>query len=103
MPRPRKRRCCRPYDGDRVFKPRSIPMRRLATVRLELSELEALRLCDLEGCDQESAGRRMAVSRGTVQRLLKSGRSKVLQALVQSSALLIDKGTDYEHLHPDAE
>ena len=92
MPRPRKKRRCRVYDGDRVFKPRSIPMRELETIRLELDELEAMRLCDLEGCDQEAAGKRMAVSRGTVQRLLKSGRAKVLRALLESRALLVDKG-----------
>ena len=101
MPRPRKRCRCRTYAGDRVFKPRSIPMYKLETTRLELSELEAMRLCDLEGCDQEAAGRRMAVSRGTIQRLLKSGRSKVLQALLQSRALLIDEGAQHEHLYTD--
>ena len=101
MPRPRKQRRCRAFDGDRVFKPRSIPMHELETVRLELSELEAMRLCDLEGCDQESAGERMAVSRGTVQRLLKSGRAKVIRSLLQSRALLIEQGGHHEDLYSD--
>lgn len=101
MPRPRKQRRCRLHEGDRVFKPRSIPMSQLATVRLELSELEALRLCDLEGHDQESAGGVMKVSRGTVQRLLKRGRAKILQALLRGEALLIEEGTHYEDLYPD--
>jgi len=101
MPRPRKRRRCRAYDGDRVFKPRSIPMHQLETIRLELGELEAMRLCDLEALDQEGAGERMEVSRGTVQRLLKSGRAKVLRALVQSRALLIEEGGNHEDLYPD--
>lgn len=96
MPRPRKRRRCRAFDGDRVFKPRSIPMDQLDHVRLELDEFEALRLCDLDGLDQEEAGQRMRISRGTVQRLLKSGRRKTLEALVNSSALIIDKGADAE-------
>ena len=56
-------------------------MHRLQAIRLDLSELEALRLCDFEDHDQETAGRRMGVSRGTVQRLLSTGRKKVLQAL----------------------
>ena len=103
MPRPRKRRLCRAYDGDRVFKPRSIPMHQLETIRLELSELEAMRLCDLEGLDQEQAGLQMEVSRGTVQRLLKSGRAKVLQSLVQSHALLIEQGGRHEDLYSDHE
>lgn len=93
MPRPRKRRRCRRFEGDRVFKPRSIPMTDLDTIRLGLDELEAMRLCDLESLDQESAGRRMGVSRGTVQRLLGSGRTKVLRALLESAALIVEEDT----------
>lgn len=60
-------------------------------------ELEALRLCDLEGFDQMGAGDRMGVSRGTVQRLLKSGRATVVRALVEGGALLIgDAGGNEE-------
>jgi predicted DNA-binding protein (UPF0251 family) len=65
-------------------------MSELAAIRLELSELEAMRLCDVESHDQREAGRRMGVSRGTVQRLLKRGRSKVVSALVESAALVIE-------------
>ena len=101
MPRPQKRRRCRAYDGDRVFKPRSIPMYKLETIRLELSELEAMRLCDLEGCDQEEAGKHMAVSRGTVQRLVKSGRAKMIRSLIESRALLIAQGGHHEDLYTD--
>jgi predicted DNA-binding protein (UPF0251 family) len=99
VPRPPKPRRCLAYEGDRVFKPRSIPMYDLKTIRLALSELEAMRLCDFERCDQETAGKRMAVSRGTVQRLLKSGRAKVLQALLHSHALLIEKEETHEDLY----
>jgi predicted DNA-binding protein (UPF0251 family) len=66
-------------------------MTALAEVRLALDELEAMRLCDLDGLDQEAAGRRMGVSRGTVQRLLQTGRASVLRALVTSSALIIEQ------------
>lgn len=100
MPRPRKRCRCRAYDGDKVFKPRSIPMHDLKTIRLELSELEAMRLCDLDGLDQESAGDRMGVSRGTIQRLLAQGRAKVLTAILETSALIIEKGAHDEDLRP---
>ena len=100
MPRPCKRRYCRAHQGDRVFKPRKIPMSELSTIRLELGELEAMRLCDGESHDQEQAGRQMGVSRGTVQRLLKRGRSKVVKALVESAALVIEKGEQDEDLHP---
>jgi len=100
VPRPRKRRRCHRFDGDRVFKPRSIPMFELAVVHLGLDELEAMRLCDLHDHDQEQAGRRMGVSRGTVQRLLTSGRAKVVGALVRSAALVIEGGDD-EAVHSD--
>ena len=102
MPRPRKHRNCRRFDGDQIFKPRSIPMSNLEIVRLEIDELEAMRLCDLEGHDQESAGERMGVSRGTVQRLVKSGREKLLRALVDSSAIVIERGDLDADLHTHA-
>ena len=102
MPRPRKQRTCRLYEGDRVFKPRSIPLSGLKTIRLELDELEAMRLCDLEGLDQEAAGERMGVSRGTVQRLLKTGRANLIRALVESAALVIEDGDDNAIVHSDA-
>jgi predicted DNA-binding protein (UPF0251 family) len=63
----------------------------LETIRLELGELEAMRLCDVEGHHQEEAGRRMGVSRGTVQRLLAGGRAKVVRAILESRALLIEE------------
>jgi len=58
-------------------------------IYLELSELEALRLVDLEDLSQEDAGIRMGVSRGTVWRLLQSGRKKVTRALTEGRPLLI--------------
>jgi len=76
-------------------------MQGLAVIHLALDELEALRLCDVEGEDQTAAGARMGVSRGTVQRLTKSGRRKVVRALVESSALVIDEGDGNESLHSD--
>jgi len=99
--RPLKRRFCREFAGDRIFKPKSIPMQGLEMVHLELGELEALRLCDVEGASQEEAGTRMGLSRGTVQRLLKRGRAKVVCALLESKALLIEKGDSDADLHSD--
>ena len=72
----------------------------LDTVRLELSELEAMRLCDVDRLEQEEAGRRMGVSRGTVFRLLKSGRAKLVGAVLQSQAILIEEGVHDEAVHP---
>jgi len=72
----------------------------LDTVRIELSELEAMRLCDVDRLEQEEAGRRMGVSRGTVFRLLKSGRAKLVGAVLQSKAILIEEGDHDEAVHP---
>lgn len=101
MPRPQKPRRCRVHEGDRVFKPASIPLRTLRTVSLALSELEAMRLCDVDGLDQETAAQRMGVSRGTVQRLLKSGRAKTVGAILRSDALIIEEGEHHEDLYTD--
>lgn len=99
MSRPHKKRHCHLHTGDRVFKPRSVPMAELERVSLSLSELEALRLCDVEGMDQAGAGARMGVSRGTVQRLLREARRKVSGAIVRSEALVIERGEAHESVY----
>jgi predicted DNA-binding protein (UPF0251 family) len=65
----------------------------LEVVLLEEDQLEAMRLCDLEGLDQAGAGERMGVSRGTVQRLLKTGRRSLVRAVVENAALVIAPDT----------
>lgn len=75
-----------------IYKPVAVPLNELSEVVLELDEFEALRLCDLEGLEQTEAGVRMGVSRGTIQRLLISGRSKLVEALVQQQAIRIKAG-----------
>ena len=74
-------------------------MSQLEIVQLELSELEAMRLCDHEGLDHAAAGKRMGVSRGTIQRLLGRGRSKLLEALLHNHALRIEEGASHEDLY----
>ena len=71
-----------------VFKPIGIPAKDLPKIELQEDELEALRLCDLEDLTQEEAGLRMGISRGTVQRLLESGRKKVVKSIVGKHALV---------------
>ena len=66
-------------------------MPELQVLILRVDELETLRLCDLEGFDQKEAGERMGISRGTVQRLLKSGREVVVRTLVEGRALVIEE------------
>ncbi len=90
-PRPRKpRRCCpsrRP--SDHIFKPAGTPIGQLRQTELEADELEAMTLCDRDCMTQAEAGEQMGISRGTVQRLVVSGRKKVVEALLGGHVLVI--------------
>lgn len=90
MPRCRKHRCCRHLAGEIIYKPIAIPLSEIEEVVLGLDEFEAMRLADVEGLDQAEAGARMGVSRGTVQRLLASGRRKIIEAIIASAAIRIN-------------
>ena len=61
-------------------------------VILTVEELEALRLCDLEALEQNEAAARMAISRGTLQRILYAAHQKVAQALVAGRGIVIRGG-----------
>jgi len=95
MPRRKKLRYCRGIEGFNLFKPSGIPLSQLDIIELGLDELEAMRLCDLEDNQQEEAAEAMGVSRGTVQRLLQSGRKKLLHAISEGHALSF---SDAEHV-----
>lgn len=82
MPRPRKHRCCRALPGQLIYKPAGIPLIDQPIRNISIDELEAMRLCDLEGKSQQQAADAMQVSRGTVQRLLQSGRRTLLNAIL---------------------
>lgn len=69
-------------------------MPQLEVLFLGEDELEALRLCDVEGLHQVLAGEQMGVSRGTVQRLLKNGRTTLVRAVVEGAALMVKSGAD---------
>ena len=73
-----------------IYKPIGIPMKQLETTDIEPDEFEALRLCDLEDKHQEEAGEIMGISRGTVQRLLYSGRRKIVSALLNNFAIKLN-------------
>ena len=59
------------------------------SITIEPAELEAMRLVDLEDLSQEQAGKQMGVSRGTIWRLVKNGRKKVVLALTEGRPLAI--------------
>lgn len=91
----KKKRQCRYINNEIFFKPTEIPLSELDVIKIELDEFESLRLCDYEGKNQIEAGEMMNVSRGTIQRLLESGRKKVIEALLYEKALYIKNDDDY--------
>lgn len=100
MPRRRKGRRLASQPQAGWFHPVTMPQRGLipqqGEVELEPDELEAMRLVDLERQDQSAAGKEMGVSRGTVQRLLYSGRRKATQALLEGRPIRIKGSTRTE-------
>jgi predicted DNA-binding protein (UPF0251 family) len=92
LKKPRHYDC--PYRGDaeEVFKPAGTPLRDLEQIIIHRDEIEAMFLCDAENLTQEEAGKRMGVSRGTVQRLLAQARKKAIEAVVLGRALMVKSG-----------
>jgi predicted DNA-binding protein (UPF0251 family) len=90
-PRNKKERFCScPLKG-KAFKPTGIPMTEIERIPLYRDEIEALKLCDLDGFTQEEAGRRMGISRGTVQRILSSARRKTAMAIAECKAIVLEE------------
>ncbi len=89
MPRPRCRRriCGKPRAN--YFKPAGARVRELQEVVLEMDEFESIRLIDLEGIEQTEAGEKMNISQPTLSRLLKAGRKKIADALINGKAIRI--------------
>ena len=73
-----------------VFMPMQPPLSPPANA-LEIypDELEALRLVYLENLSQNEAASMMGISRGTLWRLLESGRRKLVQALVEVRPIVL--------------
>jgi len=105
MPRWKKYRCCRFLDTDKIYKPIGIPFSILDAVEIFLDEFEAIRLCDYEKLSQIEAADKMNISRGTVQRLLESGRFKIIDAILNNKSIRIcnqwEKSPDEEIKNED--
>ena len=74
------------------FKPAGIPMVNLKEIVLSFDEVEAMRLVDFEEMEQNAAGKKMKISQSTLSRLLKSGRKKLTDAIVNGQAIKIQGG-----------
>ena len=61
------------------------------TVTLTIGEYEAMRLIDLLGLNQHQAGQLMNVSRGTIWRMLDSGREKLMKVLTEGLKLKLEE------------
>lgn len=94
MPRCKKQRCCRLLENERIFKPTGIPLSEMEIIDIEIDELEAVRLCDYEEKSQIETAEIMEISRGTVQRLLNSGRRKILDGLLHLKAIKLKNRGD---------
>jgi predicted DNA-binding protein (UPF0251 family) len=108
-PRPRKTRTltapCHGCSGT-IFKPAGIPATDLEQIRILHDELEALFLCDVKELNQQHAGDAMGISRGTVQRLLSSGRRKLAEAVIGRKAIIVTNSPTQNHeeldsVHPE--
>lgn len=91
MPRPCIRRRVRGRPNSSYFKPAGIRMVELAETVLTLPEFEAIRLVDLNEISQGKAGKQMQISQSTLSRILKTGRKKLADAIVNGKAIKIVK------------
>jgi len=89
MVRPRKLRILGRFIHRYFYKPQGRPLSALQIADLFGDELEAMRLCDVLELEQGAAGKKMGISRPTIQRLLYSGRKKVAGALQKGYAIKI--------------
>jgi len=92
MSRPRICRRIRRHPNATYFKPAGVRVTELDEVILNVDEYEAVRLVDLENVEQTKAGAMMKISQPTLSRLLKSGRKKISDALVNGKAIRIEGG-----------
>jgi uncharacterized protein len=92
MPRPRRLRRIFFQPGVTYFKPRGIPMRHLDEVVLSFDELEAIRLIDFQELDQKQVAKKMDISQSTLSRLLKQGRKRLSDAIINGKAIKIQGG-----------
>lgn len=93
--RPRIRRRIRRLPRVNYFKPAGIRMKELQEIVLNCEEFEAIRLVDFEEIGQLKAGKKMNISQPTLSRLLKNGRKKISEAIIQGKAIRICGG-DYK-------
>lgn len=91
MPRPCIRRRVKGRPNSFYFKPMGMQMIELEESVLTMPEFEVVRLVDLKKISQEDAGKSMQISQSTLSRILKSGRKKIADAIINGKAIRIEK------------
>ncbi len=91
MSRPCKQRRVRGKPNSSYFKPAGIRMTMLEESILNISEFEAIRLIDFNEILQGEAAKQMQISQPTLSRILKTGRRKIADAIINGKALKIEK------------
>jgi len=92
MVRPRRTRRIFFQPNATYFKPAGIPMMHLDETVISFDELEAIRLIDSERMEQNKAGKKMKISQSTLSRLLREGRKKLADAIINGQAIKIQGG-----------
>jgi uncharacterized protein len=92
MPRPRRYRRIGFKPNITYFKPAGIRMNILDEVILTVDEYESIRLNDLQCLDQSESASKMEISQPTFQRLVKSARKKISDALINGKAIKVEGG-----------
>ncbi|MCK9292529.1 MAG: DUF134 domain-containing protein [archaeon] len=91
MPRPKRFRRILNIPKVTYFKPAGIPINRLEQIKLDFSELEAIRLKDHERLEQIECAKRMEISQSTFHRILLEARTKIADSLINGKAIKIEK------------
>ncbi len=91
MPRPRLKRKTFFSPNVSYFKPRGVPLRELKVVKLNIEEVEALKLKNVDELNQIECAKRMKTSQSTFQRILSSAYKKVSEAVIRGKAIQVTK------------
>lgn len=90
----RIKRYARRLSGNRTYIPEGLNKKDSQKVHVKLDEFEALRLVDYENLSQIEASEEMQVSRATIQRLLTSGRKKIVEAILSNQIIEVQNEID---------
>lgn len=89
--RPRKPRTIKNEPRTRQFSPRG-RIGRPGYAELKYEELEAIRLADYTGLKQRDAAGFMDISQQTFSRVLRNGRKRLAEALIQGKIIKVQGG-----------